>query len=119
MMEVLVSLLVVFGVVLIVVAAIGLLRLPDVLCRAHAVAKAATLGIFSLLLALWIALGQEGVGLKILLAIFFQVTTIPVASHLVSLLALQKNIPRWRERPVDSREPAPPAEPPSPPTGSR
>lgn len=97
MTEILASLLLLFGAGFILIAAIGLLRLPDVLCRSHAVAKAGTLGIFSVLLGLWVELGGAAVGLKILLAILFQLTTIPVASHLVSLLAKQKNLARWRE----------------------
>jgi multicomponent Na+:H+ antiporter subunit G len=97
MTGILASLLLLFGAGFILIAAIGLLRLPDVLCRSHAVAKAGTLGIFSVLLGLWVELGVATAGLKILLAILFQVTTIPVAAHLVCLLAKQKNLPRWRE----------------------
>jgi multicomponent Na+:H+ antiporter subunit G len=89
------------GALFILTAAIGVIRLPDVLCRSHAVAKALTLGMFLMLLGLWVHLGNSDAALKITLAIFFQVVTIPVASHLVGLLALQKNLPRWKERPVD------------------
>lgn len=85
----------------IAVAAVGVVRLPDVLCRSHAVAKALTLGMFLMLLGLWVHLGDSNAALKITLAIFFQLVTIPVASHLVGLLALQKNLPRWKERPLD------------------
>lgn len=99
MIDFLASLLLVGGAVFILIAAIGLVRLPDVLCRSHAVAKAGTLGIFSMLLGLWLELGVAAAGLKVVLAILFQVATIPAASHLVSLLALQKNFPRWRETP--------------------
>ena len=93
--------LVLTGALLILTAAIGVVRLPDVLCRSHAVAKALTLGIFLMLLGLWLHLGEKQSALKILLAIFFQLVTIPVASHLVGLLALQKNLPRWKTRPID------------------
>lgn len=89
------------GVGFIGVAAIGVVCLPDVLCRSHAVAKALTLGMFLMLLGLWVHLGESNAALKITLAIFFQLVTIPVASHLVGLLALQKNLPRWRSRPMD------------------
>lgn len=91
------------GALFAVTAAIGILRLPDVLCRSHAVAKALTLGIILMFVGLWLHLGQEGEsqGLKIILAIFFQLLTIPVSSHLLSLLAWEKNLPRWRHGPVD------------------
>jgi multicomponent Na+:H+ antiporter subunit G len=85
----------------ILTAAIGIIRLPDVLCRLHAVAKALTLGVFLLLLALWVHLGEKQTAFKIMVAIFFQIVTIPVSSHLISLLAFQKDLPRWRHRPMD------------------
>jgi multicomponent Na+:H+ antiporter subunit G len=99
--EMITSVLVLAGMLFMVMAAIGAVRLPDVLCRAHAVAKALTLGIFMMLLGLWIYLGEDVAGLKVILAVFFQTITIPLAGHLVGLLALQKNLPRWRHRPID------------------
>ena len=56
---------------------------------------AGIVGIFLLLIALWLELAPEISGLKLALAIFFQILTIPVSSHLVGLLARQKNLPRW------------------------
>lgn len=102
MTELLTALLIFSGALLILAAAIGVLRLPDVLCRSHAVAKALTLGIFLMLLGLWVHQGEKETALKILLAIFFQVVTIPVGSHLVGLLAFEKDLPRWRQRPMDA-----------------
>jgi multicomponent Na+:H+ antiporter subunit G len=101
MTEFLTSILVLSGALLIFASAIGVLRLPDVLCRSHAVAKALTLGIFLMLLGLWVYQGEKQTALKILLAIFFQLVTIPVGSHLIGLLAFQKDLPRWRHRPMD------------------
>ena len=108
MSEIITATLVLSGSLLILAAAIGVLRLPDVLCRSHAVAKALTLGIFLMLLGLWVHLGEKQTALKILLAIFFQVATIPVGSHLVGLLALNRDIPRWRHRPMDDHRKAKP-----------
>lgn len=96
------------GLGLMLTAAIGLLRLPDLLCRSHAVAKASALGIFLILIGLWVHLGAQVSGLKLALAIFFQLLTIPVSSHLVGMLAQEKRMPRWRERPMaDHRVPPP------------
>jgi multicomponent Na+:H+ antiporter subunit G len=97
--EILIAALLLSGILLILIAAFGVVRLPDLYCRAHALAKAVTLGIMLLLLGLWLHLADEGVGLKISLAIFFQFVTIPVAGHLLMLVARQKNIPRWKPRP--------------------
>ncbi len=93
--------LIVAGVLLLLVAGIGLLRLPDPLCRSHAVAKAVSLGISLILLGAWVKLGEAGAGMKLLLAILFQLATMPVASHLLARAAYEKNLPRWRERPMD------------------
>ncbi|MEM1157042.1 MAG: monovalent cation/H(+) antiporter subunit G [Verrucomicrobiota bacterium] len=98
---VLTCILLVTGTVWILLACLGLLRLPDLLCRSHAMGKAMTLGITLILLAVALQLGAEKAGLKVLLAILFQFLTIPVAGHLVSLLAYRKNMPRWRHRPMD------------------
>lgn len=100
--------LIITGALFILTAAIGVVRLPDVLCRSHAVAKALTLGMFLMLLGLWVHLGDSNAALKITLAIFFQLVTIPVASHLVGLLALQQKLPRWKERPMDDHRKQPP-----------
>lgn len=97
------------GMLLIVTAALGLVRLPDLLCRSHAVTKGLTLGIFLMLLGLWIDEPGPGKGLKITLAILFQILTIPISGHMVSRLALQKNLPRWRHRPIDHHRSAQPA----------
>lgn len=109
MKDMLTMLLVVSGAGLLLTAAVGVVRLPDALCRGHAVAKAMTLGVILLLLALWVELGSESAGLKVPLAVLFQFATIPVGSHLVALLAFQKNVARWQEQPLaDHRPPADP-----------
>lgn len=99
--EILTAAFILSGALLILVSAIGVVRLPDVLCRSHAVAKALTLGIFLMLVGLWTHMDEARTGMKVALAIFFQVLTIPVASHLIGMLAHRKGVPRWRERPID------------------
>ena len=87
MKEIVIALCLGTGLFLMVTAAIGLLRLPDLFCRSHAVAKASSLGIFLLLIALWLDLSPQVSGLKLALAIFFQILTIPLSSHLMGKLA--------------------------------
>jgi multicomponent Na+:H+ antiporter subunit G len=80
-----------------VVAAVGVLRLPDLYCRAHALGKAMTLGIIFLLIA-WGLLVPDISWTKIGVAILFQFVTIPVASHLLCLAAYRKGVRRWSAR---------------------
>jgi len=96
--------LLVTGTIWIFIACVGLLRLPDLLCRSHATGMAMTMGITLVLLAVALQLGLEEAGLKVFLAILFQFLTIPVAGHLLSLLAYRKNVPRWRHRPIDRQK---------------
>ncbi len=102
--EILCAVLMLAGTALMLVAGIGVLRLPDALCRGHAVAKAVSLGIALILLGLWARLEATESGLKLALAILFQLLTIPVASHLLARVVYDKNLPRWRERPVDRHD---------------
>lgn len=89
------------GSLVILVAMIGTVRLPDVFCRSHALGKGLTLGLVLLLIGLWIDLGSEAAGLRIPAAIFFQFLTLPVASHLAASLSYQKRMPRYGDPKVD------------------
>lgn len=80
------------GALFILIACIGINNLPDVLCRAHALSKALTLGIILMLLGLAFHVGLGQASFKIFLAIAFQLFTIPVAAHLFALLAYRKRI---------------------------
>lgn len=86
-MEILTSLCLLLGSVVIFLAALGILRLPDALCRGHALGKGMTVGLVLVLTGLWLFLGIEAAGIKVPLAVLFQFLTIPVASHLLVRLA--------------------------------
>lgn len=82
------------GCFFLLVAGVGVVRFPDAYCRAHALGKALTLGLIFLLLAFGLLVG--GVAWwKIVVGIFFQLFTIPVASHLFCLVAYRRRMPRW------------------------
>jgi multicomponent Na+:H+ antiporter subunit G len=84
----------VIGGLVVLIAMIGVLRLPDVFCRAHALGKGLTLGLGLVMLSLWMQMGMANAGLKVVAAILFQFITLPVASHLLARLSLEKDI--WR-----------------------
>lgn len=89
------------GALIILIAMIGTVRLPDVFCRSHALGKGLTLGLVLLLIGLWIDLGSETAGLRIPAAIFFQFLTLPVASHLAASLSYKKRMPRHGDPKID------------------
>jgi multicomponent Na+:H+ antiporter subunit G len=84
------------GALIVLVSVLGMVRFPDVFCRAHALGKGLTLGLMVLLVGLWLDPAAEFSGLKIVAAIIFQFMTLPVASHLLARLAYEKNLPRHR-----------------------
>lgn len=85
------------GCLLMLVAGVGVVKLPDVYCRAHAIGKAMTLGIIFLLIAMGLLLEDLSWG-KVAVAIGFQLVTIPVASHLLSLAAYRRKVRRWSNK---------------------
>lgn len=96
MKDVLMIVLLLSGAAFILSAAVGLVRMPDVFCRAHAFGVAAAMGISLMFVALWVEIGAEEAGVKLLLGILFQFATIPVAGHLFSLVGFHKGLPRWK-----------------------
>ena len=82
------------GVLLIGVAAVGLLRLPDVYNRANAVAKAASLGLVSVLLGVVILVPSGSAVVTLLVAIVLQLFTVPIAGWTIGEAAYLSDAPR-------------------------
>ena len=71
------------GALLALIAAIGILRFPDVLTRMHSATKPQVLGLLLVLLGLGLRLRDvRSIGLLALVALF-QLVTSPIASHMV------------------------------------
>ena len=71
------------GVFLQLVAAVGVLRMPDLLTRMHASSKAATLGAALIILAAGLHFGGTGPVVRAVLIILFLFITAPVAAHMI------------------------------------
>ncbi len=100
MIEGLKATLLILGVFFIALGCFGVFRLPDIFCRAHALTKSMTLGITFLLLSVTLELGHDII-FKALVIFIFQYMTIPLAGHILGLLAYKKNVPRWKHRAPD------------------
>jgi multicomponent Na+:H+ antiporter subunit G len=102
-----VAALIVVGVLFSLVAALGILRMPDLLMRMHAGTKAGTLGAGLLLLASAIGLGDSGAAVRAGAAIVFLLLTAPVAAHLIGRAAYRSGqIRLWERTRIDElREP--------------
>ena len=74
------------------VAAVGMLRLPDTLIRIHAATKAGTLGAGFILMAEAVYIGELGTTLRVAAIIVFLLLTAPVAAHLIGRAAYHRGI---------------------------
>jgi multicomponent Na+:H+ antiporter subunit G len=78
------------------VAAVGVFRMPDLFSRMQAAAKAATLGAACILLGVALHFGEMGVTSRALLVICFLFLTAPVAAHRLARAAYFTGVPLWR-----------------------
>ena len=83
------------GATFLLLAAIGVFRMPDLYSRMQAATKAATLGIASMLLGVAIYFDELGVTTRALLVIVFFFLTAPVAAHMLGRAAYIMGVPLW------------------------
>ncbi len=88
-----VSLLMLLGAGFCLIAAIGIIRLPDVYSRLHAASKAVMLGVALPLIAVCIASPTAPVLIKSLFSMVFICLTTPVAAHLIARAAYREGVP--------------------------
>lgn len=103
MIEIIISLFVLTGGFLSLLGAIGIVRFPDVYGRLHAATKSATLGVISIMLAVFIHF-QFVEGLfsgKVLLTIIFVFLTAPVAGFMIARSAYNVGVELWDQSTQD------------------
>ncbi len=92
-----------FGAAFCLLAAVGVLRMPDVFTRMQAASKASTLGLACLLIGTTIELGDGAtLARAVSIAAFIMLTT-PVAAHVVARAAYFTDVPLWSGTVVDER----------------
>lgn len=83
MIEMLKGVLILTGSIFMFLAALGILRLPDLLTRMHATTKAATLGASLIMLAVALHFAEVAVVARAFGVILFIMLTAPVAAHVI------------------------------------
>ncbi|MDA7746607.1 Na+/H+ antiporter subunit G [Psychromonas sp.] len=94
LIEVVVSVLLVFGSVVMLIGSIGLAKFPDYFTRLHAPTKASTLGVACILTASMIFFSIElgHLNLKETLISMFLLITAPVAAHMLAKAGLHYKV---------------------------
>jgi multicomponent Na+:H+ antiporter subunit G len=100
--DIIVALLLIIGTLFMVIASIGIVRMPDVFLRMSVSAKATTLGIICMMLALAIHFNNIGITSRALATAIFLFVTAPLASHMLSRAAyFDKEVQPCKETFID------------------
>ena len=96
-MEILSMVFIVAGLFFLVVAAIGVIRLPDVFSRAHAISLTDSLGAFLTLIGIALHEGLSTNILKILVVLSLLYIINPVITHATIRAALRSGLKPWKK----------------------
>lgn len=101
MIETISAIILLMGAFFVFVAALGLIRLPDLLMRMHATTKAGTLGAGLILVALAVYFADVAVSARAIATIVFILLTAPVAAHLIGRSGYYIGIDLWKGTTTD------------------
>lgn len=100
MAEILGNILVLAGAFFLFSAGLGMLRMPDAYTRIQAGTKASTLG--NMLVLAGLAVHHPGWSLKLVVIIYFVLTTNPISSHALARAAQAIRVPTAKGRTTDA-----------------
>jgi multicomponent Na+:H+ antiporter subunit G len=93
--EIIAALLVIVGTVFLLLACVGVIRMPDLYLRMSATSKAGTLGSVLVLLGLAVYFNNFSIGARAFATIAFLFLTAPVAAHMIGRAAYMSGVPLW------------------------
>lgn len=88
-------------------AAVGVLRMPDVFTRMQASTKASTLGLGCLLLGAAVQMGDFASFIRVTTIGAFVLLTTPVAGHVIARASYFADVPLWKGTVLDERRSPP------------
>jgi multicomponent Na+:H+ antiporter subunit G len=89
------------GAAFLLLAAVGITRMPDLFTRLQATTKAATLGVGCVVLSVAVHFGDLGVAARAAAVIVFVLLTAPVAAHMIGRAGYMVGAPQWDGTIVD------------------
>ncbi|MCP4022623.1 MAG: monovalent cation/H(+) antiporter subunit G [Desulfobacteraceae bacterium] len=103
-MDILVIILILFGLFLFFGGAVGILRMPDFYSRLHPAGKLDTLGIMTIVMGLAIynlhhfSLGALLLSIKMFLIVFFVFLSSPTATHSIVDAGMRAGLRHWQKK---------------------
>lgn len=104
MSDIIIAVLATFGVLIILLAAIGFLKMPDAYLRMCVTTKASTLGSGLILVAAAVFFGDGGVTSRSIAIILFLLLTVPVGAHLIARASYFIGVKLWDKSIMDEME---------------
>ncbi len=104
MIELVVSALLFAGAAFMLLASVGVLRMPDLYTRMQTTTKATTLGVGCLALAVAVGVGGTGAWVRAAAIIVFFYLTAPVAAHVIARAAYFVGTGRWEWTTIDEMQ---------------
>jgi multicomponent Na+:H+ antiporter subunit G len=95
MSEILTGLFLIVGAAFMLIAGLGVWRMPDLLTRMHATTKAGVLGAGLMLVAVGVYFGEVSVVVRVVAVIGFIMLTAPVAAHMIGRAGYFVGVPLW------------------------
>jgi multicomponent Na+:H+ antiporter subunit G len=92
------------GALFILIAAVGLLKMPDFYLRVSVTTKAVTLGVGLILSAAAVSFSSFNVTTRVIAIIIFIILTAPVAAHMIGRAAYFIGIKMWDKSIIDDLE---------------
>ncbi len=93
--------LLVAGALFSLLAAVGILRMPDLFNRMHTSTKSGTMGVGCILIAAAVYCRDFGTALTAILIFVFFLLTAPVAAHMIARAAYFTGVPLWKKSVMD------------------
>ena len=85
------------GTMSILLAAIGIVRMPDIYLRISVTTKAATMGIGLILIGAAMYFNELGITSRVIAIIFFMLLTAPVGAHMIGRASYFTGIKMWEK----------------------
>jgi multicomponent Na+:H+ antiporter subunit G len=93
--------LIAIGAVLMVLAAVGIIKMPDVYSRMQSSTKASTLGVGCTMLAVAIDFGDLAITTRVVLIVAFVFLTAPISAQMIGRAAYYVGVPLWEGTTLD------------------
>ncbi len=104
MVEVLTGVLLVVGAAFGVIAALGLVRMPDVLIRMHGSTKIGTLACGTILAGAAVHFAAPEIIVRVVAIVLFLLLTAPIAAHMIGRSVISTGVPLWQAEGPDAED---------------